>query len=251
MGFVDQERSRSQEIALQDDGYSQPNAQTANFAALSPEMNALIQETATALQIHPEDLATIISYETGGTMDPLQSGPTTKYGQHRGLIQFGEPQAADYGVDFSSSEAALRSQLGKDGAIVKYMLAHGFVPGKHNGLNAYATINAGGPNNLGAKDEAAGGAPGTVEQKWFEQMAPHRAKFTDTDWASNPSTDTGIPEEKGGDERTPQQKRADGWKYFADAMSRPPATNATQAITRGGVQNVEMLPLEHMAIPEF
>lgn len=138
--------------------------------------NAL-QETADALQVPVEELATIISYETAGSMNPLQPGPVTdKWGQHRGYIQFGEPQAKQYGVDFSSAEAAARSQLGKDGAIVKYALAHGFKPGEHNPLQLYATINAGNPNKTGARDAAAGGAPGTVAEKYYTQMAAHRRK---------------------------------------------------------------------------
>ena len=75
-----------------------------------------IVETANALGMDPVDLATIISYETGGTFDPSQAGPTTQWGQHRGLIQFGEPQAREYGVDWNDP---LGSQLGADGAIAR------------------------------------------------------------------------------------------------------------------------------------
>ena len=52
-----------------------------------------IVQTARSLGINPVDLATVISYETAGTFDPTKRGPTTQWGQHRGLIQFGEPQA--------------------------------------------------------------------------------------------------------------------------------------------------------------
>jgi len=135
----------------------------------------LWQETADALGMSLEDLLTAASYETGGTLNPVQRGPTTKWGQHKGLIQFGEPQAKQYGVDFSSPEAALRSQLGREGAIVKYMRAHGYDPEKHGFENFYATINAGNPNALGASDAHAGGAPGTVRDKVREQMGGHRA----------------------------------------------------------------------------
>ena len=72
----------------------------------------LWQQTADALQVPLEDLLTVASFETGGTLDPRQKGPTTKWGQHEGLIQFGEPQREQYGVDLSSPEAALNSQLG-------------------------------------------------------------------------------------------------------------------------------------------
>lgn len=211
---------------------------------LSPEMQGLIAETAQALGVSPLELATQISYETGGSMDPMQPGPTTKWGQHRGLIQFGEPQAEQYGVDFSSPEAALRSQLGKDGAIVKYALAHGFKPGEHNGLNLYATINAGNPNKTGASDEAAGGAPGTVADKYYKQMGAHRAKFSDSEWATNPA---GHIRQPGAipDERTKGQKRADAIGAFADAMAPPPRAEL-EFNTNTRTQDVAM-----MAIPEF
>lgn len=155
------------------------------MSKLPPEVRGLLNETAAALKVHPAELAALISYETGGTMDPLKAGPTTKWGQHRGLIQFGEPQAADYGVDFSSPEAAWRTQLGADGAIVKYALAHGFQPGQHNGLQLYSTINAGSPDRINASDEAAGGAPGTVADKYTTQMREHRL---------NASAEFGMPE---------------------------------------------------------
>jgi hypothetical protein len=103
----------------------------------------------------------------------MQLGPTTQWGQHRGLIQFGEPQAQEYGVDFSSPESALASQLGENGAIVRYMRAHGFEPGM-GFMDFYSTINAGGPGRYGASDANNGGAPGTVADKLNNQMAGHR-----------------------------------------------------------------------------
>lgn len=226
-------------------------AQPVSKTQLSPRMSQLIAETADALQISPRELATIISFETGGTMDPLQSGPTTQWGTHRGLIQFGEPQAADYGVDFSSPEAALESQLGANGAIVKYALANGYVPGQHNEANLYATINAGDPNKLNARDEAAGGTPGTVLDKYNTQMEPHRAKFGSTEWRTGAdaparTTNSGIPEEK-----TPEQKRMDGWKYFAEALADPTPQVKMDPITNAQAQDVGFVDLVDYAIPEF
>lgn len=131
-----------------------------------------IREAADALGMSPEDLATIISYETAGTFSPTQKGPTTKWGQHKGLIQFGEPQAEEYGVDW---ENPYDSQLGAEGAIVKYFLDRGFEPGMGM-LDAYSIVNAGAPGLYSASDTAAGGAPGTVKDKVEKQMAGHRAK---------------------------------------------------------------------------
>ena len=136
-------------------------------------MNALaagIVETANALGMDPLDLATIISYEPGGTFNPTQEGPTTQWGQHRGLIQFGEPQAREYGVDWNDP---LGSQLGADGAIVRYYQRNGWQPGMGM-LDAYSIVNAGGPGRYNASDANNGGAPGTVADKVNDQMDGHR-----------------------------------------------------------------------------
>jgi len=131
-----------------------------------------IIETANALGMNPIDLATIISYETAGTFDPTKAGPTTQWGQHRGLIQFGEPQARQYGVDWNDP---LGSQLGADGAIVRYYRENGWRPGM-NMLDAYSIVNAGAPGRYNASDANNGGAPGTVADKVNDQMDAHRAK---------------------------------------------------------------------------
>lgn len=136
------------------------------------DMAGGILSAAAELQMDPLDLATIISYETGGTMNPTQAGPTTRWGQHRGLIQFGEPQAEQFGVDWNDP---LGSQLGAQGAIVNYFRAHGWQPGM-SGLDAYSVVNAGAPGRYSASDTAAGGAPGDVYDKWVNQMHGHRQR---------------------------------------------------------------------------
>jgi len=131
-----------------------------------------IIQTAAALGMDPLDLATIISYETGGTFSPTQAGPTTQWGQHRGLIQFGEPQAAQYGVDWNDP---MGSQLGPDAAIYRYFVENGWQPGMDR-LDAYSIVNAGAPGRYNASDANNGGAPGTVRDKVTGQMAPHEEK---------------------------------------------------------------------------
>jgi len=142
---------------------------------VKPSLQQGIAEAAAALGVDPIDLATIISYETAGTLSPTQKGPTTKWGQHRGYIQFGEPQAKEYGVDFSSEDSAMSSQLGANGAIVKYFKAHGFKPGMGL-MDLYSIVNAGGPGRYNWSDEKAGGAKGTVSDKVIKQMPAHRDK---------------------------------------------------------------------------
>lgn len=144
---------------------------------MATDMRSLIVETANELGMNPVTLATIISYETAGTFNPRKKGPTTKWGQHEGLIQFGQPQQKEYGVDLSSEEAAIRSQLGKDGAVVKYFRRNGWQPGMGE-LDAYSIVNAGAPGRYNASDTAAGGAPGTVRDKVETQFAGHRQKAT-------------------------------------------------------------------------
>lgn len=130
-----------------------------------------IRQTAESLGIDPTDLATAISYETGGTFDPTKSGPTTKWGTHKGLIQFGEPQAKEYGVDWKNPAG---SQLGPDGAVAKYLRKAGVKPGMGL-LDVYSAINAGRVGRYNASDEAAGGAKGNVREK-VAGMQDHRKK---------------------------------------------------------------------------
>lgn len=136
------------------------------------DLRSGILETAKSLGIDPVDLATAISYETGGTFDPLKRGPTTQWGQHRGLIQFGEPQAKEHGVDWNNP---LGSQLGPNGAVASYLRKSGVTPGMGL-LDVYSAINAGAPGRYNRSDANNGGAPGTVRDKVERQMAGHRQK---------------------------------------------------------------------------
>jgi len=139
------------------------------------EIRQGIIDTATALGVSPVDLATVISYETGGTFDPAQPGPTTQFGQHRGLIQFGEPQAVEHGVDWNNAAV---SQLGADGAIASYMRNAGVQPGMGL-LDLYSAVNAGRVGRYNASDEHNGGAWGTVADKVNFQMSGHKRKAAD------------------------------------------------------------------------
>ena len=142
------------------------------FNAPRADIASGITSTANALGVDPVDLGTIISYETAGTFDPTKRGPTTKWGQHRGLIQFGEPQAQEFGVDWARP---VESQLGPDGAVARYFRANGAQPGMGL-MDLYSIVNAGGPGRENWSDENAGGAPGTVADKVNNQMGGHRAK---------------------------------------------------------------------------
>jgi hypothetical protein len=137
-----------------------------------PQIVAGIKAAAQSLGIDPVDLATIISYETGGTFNPTKAGPTTRWGTHRGFIQFGEPQAKQHGVDWDDP---INSQLGPSGAIVSYLKSAGVKPGMSL-LDVYSAVNAGAPGKYHLSDAASGGAPGTVLDKVTTQMKGHKAK---------------------------------------------------------------------------
>lgn len=154
-----------------------PQEGSGGLAFTPPPMTPqqMIIAGAEARGLDPIDVATAISYETGGTFDPVKGGPTTQWGQHRGLIQFGEPQAQQYGADFSSPDAAMKSQLDPEtGAVWGYLDGTGVKPGM--GLdNIYSAINAGAPGRFNASDANNGGAPGTVADK-VAGMGDHRKK---------------------------------------------------------------------------
>lgn len=146
-------------------GASSPNSPVNNN--YTPTGDAFfdgLATTADALGVSMRDLATVISYETAGSFDPRQRGPTTKHGQHRGLIQFGEPQAARNGVDFSTEQSAIETQFGANGAIVQYLKRNGFEEGMGI-LDLYSTINAGAPGLYSRSDANNGGTPGNVADK--------------------------------------------------------------------------------------
>lgn len=157
-------------------------------SAMTPQ--EMLIEGAKMRGLNPVDVATAISYETGGTFDPLIQGPTTQWGTHDGLIQFGDPQAVEHGAVFDQGvDRAWQSQLDpKNGAVWSYLESTGVQPGM--GLDQiYSAINAGGINRFGASDANNGGAPGTVADK-VAGMAPHRenaAKFLGGTWISDPN----------------------------------------------------------------
>jgi hypothetical protein len=130
---------------------------------------AAIQQTAQQIGVDPLDLATVMSYETGGTFDPWIKGPTTKHGTHRGLIQWGEPQAKQYGV---TQDMPIEQQVAAAG---RYLQDRGVKPGMGL-IDIYSAVNAGAPGLYDRSDHKAGGAPGTVADKVMFQMEGHKQK---------------------------------------------------------------------------
>lgn len=139
---------------------------------MDPRFVPLLLETADELGVNPEDVATLISFETAGTFDPRKQGPKTQHGVHEGLIQFGQPQQKRHGVDWNDP---LGSQLGKNGAIVSYMRGAGVQAGM--GLREmYAAVNTGSVHTGHRSDAHNGGTWGSANDKVKYQMDGHRAK---------------------------------------------------------------------------
>lgn len=135
--------------------------------AYDPQLAPLVRRTSTNLGINPSDLATAMSYETGGRMDPNMWGG--KGGNYLGMIQFGPEEQQKYGVKPGMSLDAHMS------AVENFLRDRGVKPGMGM-LDLYSTINAGSPGHYNASDANNGGAPGTVADKVGEQMAGHRAR---------------------------------------------------------------------------
>jgi hypothetical protein len=132
-----------------------------------PEMAAAIEKSAKNLGISPIDLATVISYETGGKMSPSIWGGAG--GRHMGLIQFGPTERQMYGANPNQTFSEQME------AVERYLSDRGLKPGMGL-MDLYSTINAGRPGRFGASDANNGGAPGTVADKVNNQMAGHRAR---------------------------------------------------------------------------
>jgi hypothetical protein len=136
---------------------------------VDPALVPAVVKHATAAGLDPTDVLTAMSYETGGTLNPWQAGPTTQWGQHRGLIQWGQPQARQYGVGpNTSTEDQVK-------ASIQYLKDRGVTSGMGL-MDIYSAINAGSVGRYDASDANNGGAPGTVADKVNNQMAGHRAR---------------------------------------------------------------------------
>jgi len=132
----------------------------------SKENADALRSAAKELGVSPEDLATVISYETGGTFSPSIRGGAGN--RHIGLIQFG---ANEQRAHKASQDQTFPEQMT---SVVDYLKKRGFKPGMGI-LDLYSTINAGRPGRYNASDAGNGGAPGSVADK-VGTMGPHAAR---------------------------------------------------------------------------
>ena len=138
----------------------------------SSRARALIA-AAQKLGVSPLDLATIISFETGGTFSPSKWGGAG--GNYMGLIQFGPNERKAYGA---SPNQSFEEQV--TGPVVRYFQDRfGKVGMKTQGaslLDLYTTVLAGNPRaNRNARDSF-----GTSPTSGVARMGPHRQKAIQT-----------------------------------------------------------------------
>jgi len=132
------------------------------------QTNALV-EVAGELGVSPIDLATIIGFETAGTYDPGVVGG--EGGNYQGLIQFGGPERAAYGVvPGMSFEEQLRGPVK---AYFKDRFAQAGMSTQGATLeDLYTTVLAGNPGaNRDARDSF-----GTSARSGVAEMGPHRER---------------------------------------------------------------------------
>jgi hypothetical protein len=137
-----------------------------NGVAPIQHTNALV-EVAGQLGVSPVDLATIIGFETGGTYDPGIVGG--EGGNYQGLIQFGGPERAAYGVvPGMSFEDQLRGPVRR---FFEDRFARAGMSTQGATLeDLYTTVIAGNPGaNRDAQDSF-----GTSARSGVAKMGPHR-----------------------------------------------------------------------------
>ncbi|MER8582674.1 hypothetical protein NKG95_28900 [Mesorhizobium sp. M1423] len=207
---------------------------------MNSELSQAIIDESKRRGADPLDFATLVGFETGNTYDIWQKGPTTKWGQHRGLIQMGEPQRKQFGYHQGMTAAeAVKSSF-------DYLEANGWKSGMSL-LDMYSTINAGAPGRYDAVD---GGT--TVRQKVeSENMLVSRRRaakllggeFTPINTSNNGSADISMPsvEVPGWRTNTPRAPEVETaepgwWQLQKDAY------NTEQTLPWLGVQNKQIAP---------
>ncbi len=135
---------------------------------LSSEGKALV-EAGNRLGISPLDLASIISYETGGTFSSKIKGG--KGGNYTGLIQFGKPEAAKY--DIKNNNTFEKQLLN---AVVPFFKDRFASVGRSTQgasiLDLYKTVNGGNPN----VSSRASDGNGTIAQHVEKILRQHQPK---------------------------------------------------------------------------
>ena len=192
--------------------------------APDPEAAASIVRVATNLGISPQNLAAVISYETGGKFDPELWGG--KGGNYKGLIQFGPEERKQFGVRDGMS---FSDQMN---AVENYLRTRGVKPSM--GLaDIYSTVNAGSPGRYNASDHAIDPKTGkemTVMDHVNNILGSHMQKglqFLGSSVSTTPIAGTpaaaassqGTPPSNGYSDQSPQPTTDDkGIQHFSGGL---------------------------------
>jgi predicted kinase len=185
-----------------------------------------------ALKVKPEEYLSALLYESPELEhgNYWQKGPVTKWGQHHGAFQWGEPQAKQYGV---GPDTPISDQLG---AGTKYLLDRGFKPGEMGLLDFYSTINAGRPGRYGASDR-----PGATVASHVNKMMSERLPIAQRLLQEYPEAPAWTPPE--GYEllppetpETPVAATEAPKPGFVDSMAR--GVDVLEQLTAGGLEAV-------------
>lgn len=193
------------------------------------EGNAGAVATAAAnLGVNPRDLAAVISYETGGKMDPSQWGG--KGNNYLGLIQFGPEERAKYGVRPGMTFAEQMP------AVEAYLRDRGLKPGM-DVAQMYSIINTGSLMANGQPAWAKSDGNGTVADHVVRIQKEHFAaadKFlagtqgTGDSAAILPDPAKSLQWQKQFEAQRTDMVRADALKKIQDKNNSDAAENETQ-----------------------
>jgi hypothetical protein len=147
---------------------------------MTPDAIAYLRDRAQKAGYNADDLLKVINYESSGRPD-VWGG---KGGKYFGLIQFGEPERKQFGVDTVHPNA--QNQID---ATFRYLDARGFKPGMGL-MDLYSTVLAGSPGHYNRSDGA-----GTVAQhvgKMGGKAMPQSADMPMAYAAAEPAAPTTI-----------------------------------------------------------
>lgn len=187
----------------------------------------VLRQAAADLGTSPEDLATVISYES--KFDPKRWGG--KGGNYLGLIQFGGPERKQFGVNENQTFAEQMP------SVVKFLKTRGFKPGM--GLpDLYSTINAGSPGRYNLSDD--GGkttVAGHVERMRKSEAARVNRFLASPDEPPNVAPKTVQPDEASN--VTPKTVQPDDRATTPDAKSSAaePLERAARALGKADFSN--------------
>jgi hypothetical protein len=142
------------------------------------ESVAAIEKGAKELGITPQEFATVMSYETIGTMSPKIWGGTG--GNYLGLIQFGGPERKKYGVHagqtFAEQTGSATAFL-RDRGLKKWLEENPNATEAERQTALYSTINAGSPGRRNwGKSDRPGHTVATHARDMFAPGSRHAAR---------------------------------------------------------------------------